>query len=162
MQRVASPHMTATRATAIAVIGLVLTGSTACHSSGAQSGDPKTLAAATAAAQLKADRHASGDYAGEWQLFTQDLRDNITQQAFVQFSRKCSPTGLAMKADGGRMDSPERAVIRFPVAGVIHTATMIYEYGGWFKEPDEFLQANFGKTGEQLIAVDEAAGHCGA
>ena len=53
-------------------------------------------------------------------------------------------------------------VIRFHVAGVIHTATMIYEYGGWFKEPDEFLQANFGKTGEQLIAVDEAAGHCGA
>lgn len=125
------------------------------------SGAPKTLAAATAAAQQKADRHAAGDFAGEWLLFTKDLRDNITQQAFVEFSRKCSPTGLVMKAAGGRMDSPERAVIHFDANGVIHAVTMIYEYGGWYKEPDEFLQSNFGKTGADLIAVDEAAGHCG-
>lgn len=132
----------------------------ACHSSGPPVA-PKDLAAATAAAQLKADRHASGDFAGEWLLFTKDLRDNITQQSFVQFSEKCSPKGLVMKASGGRMDSPERAVIQFETSGVIHTMTMIYEYGGWYKEPDEFLQANFGKTGADLIAIDEAAGHCG-
>jgi hypothetical protein len=123
-------------------------------------GAPKDLAAATAAAQQKADRHASGDFAGEWLLFTKDLRDNITQQAFVEFSQKCSPTGLVMKSSGGRMDSPERAVIHFETMGVTHAVTMIYEYGGWYKEPDEFLQANFGKNGNDLIAVDQAAGHC--
>jgi hypothetical protein len=123
-------------------------------------GAPKDLAAAPAAAQLKVDRHASGDFAGEWLLFTKDLRDNITQQAFVEFSQKCSATGLVMKSAGGRMDSPERAVIHFDTMGVTHAVTMIYEYGGWFKEPDEFLQANFGKTGDELIAVDQAAGHC--
>jgi hypothetical protein len=37
---------------------------------------------------------------------------------------------------------------------------MIYEYGGWYTEPDEFLQANFGKNRNDLIAVDQAAGHC--
>ncbi|MCV7329605.1 hypothetical protein H7J81_05790 [Mycobacterium cookii] len=127
----------------------------------ASAGAPKDLAAATAAAQEKADRHTSGDFAGEWLLFTKDLRDNISQQSFVEFSQKCSPTGLTMKASGGRMDSPERAVIHFDTMGVTHAVTMIYEYGGWYKEPDEFLQANFGKNGDELIAVDQAAGHCG-
>ena len=158
---------------AIAACALLLTG--ACHSSAkpgqtdpaptthsatASAGAPKDLAAATAAAQLKADRHASGDFAGEWLLFTKDLRDNITQQAFVEFSQKCSATGLVMKSAGGRMDSPERAVIHFETMGVTHAVTMIYEYGAWYKEPDEFLQANFGKNGNELIAVDQAAGHC--
>jgi hypothetical protein len=45
-------------------------------------------------------------------------------------------------------------------SGVTHAVTMIYEYGGWHKELDEFLQANFGKNGNALIAVDQAAGHC--
>jgi len=130
------------------------------HSATASAGAPKDLATATAAAQLKAARHASGDFAGEWLLFTKDLRDNITQQAFVEFSQKCSATGLVMKSAGGRMDSPERAVIHFETMGVTHAVTMIYEYGGWYKEPDEFLQANFGKNGNELIAVDQAAGHC--
>jgi hypothetical protein len=123
-------------------------------------GAPKDLASATAAAQLKADRHASGDFAGEWLLFTKDLRDSITQRAFVEFSQKCSLTSLPMKSSGGRMDSPERAVIHFQAMGVTHAVTMIYEYGGWYKEPDEFLQANFGKNASELIAVDQAAGHC--
>jgi hypothetical protein len=162
------------RRVAIAACAVLIIG--ACHSTpgpgqtnpgpGAPSstttpaGAPKNLAAATAAAQQKADRHASGDFAGEWLLFTKDLRDNITQQAFVEFSQKCSPTGLVMKSSGGRMDSPERAVIHFETMGVTHAVTMIYEYGGWYKEPDEFLQANFGKDGDDLIAVDQAAGHC--
>jgi len=64
-----------------------------------------------------------------------DLRGNITQQAFVEFSKKCSPTGLAMKSSGGRMDSPERAVIHFETMGVTHAVTMIYEYGWWYKDP---------------------------
>jgi hypothetical protein len=144
----------------LAVASCVVLLSAACHSS-APAGAPKDLAAATAAAQLKADRHATGDFAGEWTLFTKDLRDNIAQKAFVEFSQKCSPTGLVMKAAGGRMDSPERAVIHFETTGVTHAVTMIYEYGGWYKEPDEFLQANFGRTGDDLIAIDEAAGHCG-
>ncbi|MFZ0717318.1 hypothetical protein [Mycobacterium sp.] len=58
------------------------------------------------------------------------------------------------------MDSPERAVIHFETTGVTHAVTMIYEYGGCYKEPGEFLQANFGKNGNDLIAADQAAGHC--
>lgn len=38
------------------------------------------------------------------------------------------------------MDSPERAVIHFETVGVTHAVTMIYEYGGWYKEPDEFCR----------------------
>jgi hypothetical protein len=54
------------------------------------SAEPKDLAAAKAAAQEKSDRHSSGDFAGEWLLFTKDLRDHIMQQDFVQWSQTCS------------------------------------------------------------------------
>lgn len=126
---------------------------------------PKDLAAAIAAAQEKADRHASGDFAGEWLLFTQDLRNHIAQEAFVQYSQTCSPVGgsnagLKIKVTGGRMDGDDRAVVRQELLGVVKTANMVYENGGWYKEPDDFLASNFGKTGPELIAADRAQGHC--
>jgi len=121
---------------------------------------PIDLEAATAAAQEKADRHASGDFAGEWLLFTQDLRDHLTQQAFVEYSQACSQIGLKIKAVGGRMDGTDRAIIRFEALGMTKSVTMAYENGGWYKVPDDFLTSNFGKTAAELIAADKAQGGC--
>ncbi|AXN43401.1 hypothetical protein MM1218R_01453 [Mycobacterium marinum] len=125
---------------------------------------PKDLEAAIAAAQEKADRHMSGDFAGEWLLFVKDLRDHITQEAFVEYSEVCfselANGWLKAKAAGGRMDGPDRAIIRFELMGVIKAAVMAYEDGGWYKVPDEFLAANYGKSGAELITADRAQGGC--
>ncbi len=121
---------------------------------------PKDLRAATAAAQEKVDRHASGDFAGEWLLFTQDLRDHLSQQEFVRYSEKCARTGLKITVAGGRMDGPDHAVVRIELMGVTKSYTMAYEDGAWYQQPAEFLVSNLGKTADQLIAADRAAGGC--
>lgn len=122
---------------------------------------PKDLAAATAAAQEKTDRHTSGDFAGEWLLYTKRLRDGITQQNFVHYSEVCSPTGFKLKAIGVRMDGADRAIVRIEALGAANKAfTWAYEDGAWYQVPDDFLTSNLGKTGDQLIAQDKAHGHC--
>jgi hypothetical protein len=126
---------------------------------------PTDVAGAVAVAQEKADRYSSGDFAGEWLLYTKDLRDNITQASYVEYSQRCSApaksrAGLRVLVTGSRLDNPGRAIIRYEVLGVTKSATMIYENGGWYKEPDEFLQSNYAKTASELIAADKAAGNC--
>ncbi len=121
---------------------------------------PKDLEAAIAAAQEKADRHSSGDFAGEWLLFTKDFRNHMMQRDFVEYSKTCSPTGMKITAAGARMDGPDRAIIRFELLGVTKAYTMVYEGGAWYQEPTQFLASNLGRTGDQLIAADRATGHC--
>jgi hypothetical protein len=125
---------------------------------------PDDVDAATAALQEKADRHASGDFAGEWLLFTKDMRDHLSQQTFVEYSEACSSpaAGLKITVGGGRLDGPGRAVLRQELLGVSKAATMLYEDGGWYKEPDEFLTSSYGKSSDEMIAADKAAGHCNA
>jgi hypothetical protein len=121
---------------------------------------PQDLKAAIAAAQEKADRHTAGDFAGEWLLFTNDLRTHLTQQAFTEFSDACSNVGLKIAVTGGRMDGPDRAIVRQELHGAVKAATMAYEDGGWYKVPDDFLTANYGKTGAEIIAVAKTQGEC--
>jgi hypothetical protein len=121
---------------------------------------PKTLEAAVAAAQEKADRHAAGDFAGEWLLFTKSLRDHISQQTFVDYSEACSPTGIKITVSGGRMDGTDHAALRQEALGVVLPVPMTYENDGWYKIPDDFLTSNYGKTAADMIAADKAQGGC--
>ena len=121
---------------------------------------PEDLAAATVASQEKADRHASGDFAGEWLLYVRNLREGITQQDFVHYSQVCSRTGLKLKATGVRMDGNDRAIVRLELLGGTRAYTWAYEDGAWYQMPDDFLSSNFGKSGDQLIAADKGQGHC--
>jgi hypothetical protein len=132
----------------------------------ASTSSPTDLAGA-AASQEKQDRFSAADFAGEWLLFTKDLRDNISQETFVEYSQACSApakshAGLNAQVSGSRLDSPGRAIIRFQLLGVTYSVTMVYEYGGWYKEPDQFLRSNYGKTAAELIAADKAVGKCQA
>lgn len=122
--------------------------------------EPKNLAAATAAAQEKNDRHASGDFAGEWFLFTNQLRNGITQNDFVEFSETCAKIGPPIKATGVRMEGEDTAIVRLEIFGIMKARTMAYEDNQWRMVPDEFLTANLGKTGKQLIAANKAEGGC--
>jgi hypothetical protein len=127
---------------------------------------PTDLDGAAAAAQEKQARHSARDFAGEWLLFTKELRDNITQKAFVEYSEACttSPGGSGIgpnaKMTGKRLDSPGKAVIRFEMLGFSKAVTMVYENGGWYKDPDDFLKSNYGKSGSELIAADVSVGGC--
>lgn len=63
-------------------------------------GDPKTLEAATAAAQESADRQASGDFAGVWLMMSKQVRDKISQADFVTLQNACPKAGLPIHVTG--------------------------------------------------------------
>jgi len=111
---------------------------------------PKTLEAATASEQENADRYSSGDYAGQWLLYSSRLRDAISQDDYEAYAKRCAaeterPEGLRLTVEGVRMDGDSKAIVRLGVLGVVQSRTMVYEDGQWLQEPTEKLVANFGK-----------------
>lgn len=111
---------------------------------------PKTLEAATASEQENADRYSSGDYAGQWLLYSSGLRDAISQADYAKYAKRCleetgRPEGLRFTVEGVRMDGDDKAIVRIGLLGVEISRTMVYEDGQWLQEPTDELAANFGK-----------------
>lgn len=128
-------------------------------------GDPKTLEAATAAAQESADRQASGDFAGVWLMMSKQVRDKISQADFVTLQNACPKAGLPIHVTGVRMDSPDVAIVRMNVdmpvlSGFKFTQTMVYEDGKWARTPDPDHAQDYGLPVEQIIAKRKATGEC--
>lgn len=103
-----------------------------------------------AAEQENADRYSSGDYAGQWLLYSRALRDAISQDDYEAYAKRClaetnRPEGLPFQVEGVRMDSEDKAVVRIGLLGIKKSRTMVYEDGVWLQEPTEQLVANFGK-----------------
>lgn len=101
---------------------------------GASSEEPRTLEAATAAAQEKTDRFASGDFAGEWELFSKQVRDRITRDEYVRYARACKSTGSKIDVVGVRMEG-DHATVRLEVGDQTESRTMAYEDGQWRQAP---------------------------
>ncbi|WP_237569638.1 hypothetical protein [Mycolicibacterium lacusdiani] len=118
-------------------------------------GQPKTLEAATAAEQENADRYSSGDFAGQWLLYSKQLRDAISQEDYVRFAERCVEElgigdGMTLQVEGVRMEGDSKAIVRVGVLGLVKKSrTMVYEDGQWLQEPTNELTDYFG------LPVDE-------
>jgi hypothetical protein len=126
-------------------------------------GDPQTLDAATKAAQELADRRASGDFAGVWEMMSKQVRDNISQADWVTESSTCEEFGLPIKVVGVRMEGSTTAIVREGLDGVKlgeETRTMTYEDGKWVMVPTPKFVAELGKPVDQIIADEKADGSC--
>ncbi len=148
---------------ALCVLVLPLSGCDRLGLPSVQLGEPRTLAAAAATAQERANRFSSGDYAGAWLLSSKRLQDAISQGDYVTFQQTCASglTRLPVTAIGVRMDGYDRAIVREEVMGFKNSITMVYEDGKWLEAPSDFWIQNGGKPAQQLIAEDRATGHCG-
>lgn len=126
-------------------------------------GDPRTLEAATAAAQERVNRFSSGDYAGAWLLSSQQMRNSVTQNDYVSFQLTCASaiTRLPTVVTGIRMDGPGRAIVRQELLGVQDSFAMVYEDGRWVAEPTGFWIRNAGRTAQEIVADARAEGICG-
>ena len=122
--------------------------------------EPKTLEAATAAEQEKTDRFASGDFAGEWLLFSRRLRDALSQDDYVTYAETCWKSPLGMTVTGVRMEGDTKAIVRGGFSVVMVSYTMVYEDGKWYQEPAADLAEELGKPVEQMIAAEKAEGGC--
>ena len=127
-----------------------------------QLGESRTLAAAASAAQERANRFSSGDYAGAWLLSSKQLHDAISQGDYVTYQQACASklTRLPRTVIGVRMDGDNRAIVREEVMGFKNSMTMVYEDGSWVQAPSDFWIQNAGKSAYQIIAESKSAGRC--
>jgi hypothetical protein len=130
------------------------------NATASQPDEPRTLDAATAAAQQNLDRFSSGDFAAVWLLMARTLRDGITQTDFVAFYRTCKKIGQPIIATPVRLEGDYEAIVRMEVAGVARSRIMVYEDGHWLMEPTTEFAAHLGEPLEQIIAEEKAAGLC--
>ncbi|OBG21762.1 hypothetical protein A5765_21690 [Mycolicibacterium celeriflavum] len=123
---------------------------------------PKTLEAATAAAQEWADRRAAGDYAGVWLLFDRQVKEGISQDDYVTLSETCtsSLTKMPTTAVGVRLDGPDKAIARLEVMGFKIAANLVYEDGQWLLQPEPEFAADLGKPVQEIISTRKARGDC--
>ncbi|MCV7430842.1 hypothetical protein [Mycolicibacterium bacteremicum] len=128
-----------------------------------ESGDPQTLEAATAVAQEWSDRRQAGDYAGVWLMFTEQIRDGISQNDYVVLSETCQSSiqMMPVTVSGVRMEGSNRAVVRLKALGFLVQFDMAYEDGKWAVPPDPEFAAELGKPVSQIIAGRKAERRCG-
>ena len=125
---------------------------------------PKTLEAATAVAQEWVDRRAAGDYAGVWLLFSEQVREGISQADYVTISDTCtsSLTKLPSTVKGVRLDGPNKAITRIEAMGFQIPADLVYEHGQWLLLPTPEFASDLGKPVQQVIDERKAEGDCEA
>jgi hypothetical protein len=122
---------------------------------------PETLSAATAAAQANVDRFSSGDFAGVWELMSQEVRNGITREDFVTFYETCKKTGPRFRVTGVSLDAAAgEAVVRVEAGGVGVPRIMRFENGAWVMQPTQGFAAHLGEPVAQIIAEEKAAGLC--
>lgn len=128
-------------------------------SSSSSSEAPKTLEAATAAAQEYGDRVQSEDYAGTWDLMSKEYRVGVKRADWVAYNEACTFSGPEITATGVRMEG-EDAVVRLEVAGQKATRTMVHESGAWHLAPSDSGRKDIGKDSAQMIADAKAEDAC--
>nr|ABP44454.1 hypothetical protein Mflv_1976 [Mycolicibacterium gilvum PYR-GCK] len=126
-------------------------------------GEPRTLDAATAAAQEFVDRRAAGDYAGVWLMYSRQVRDRISQSDYAKLSQTCGSSleKVPVTATGVRLDGETRALVRVKPMGFSVQLPVVYENGEWFMAPSDDFAADLGKPVDQIIAERRADGRCG-
>lgn len=124
---------------------------------------PKTLEAATAAAQEDANRYSSGDLAGDWEMGSKQVRDGISKTDYVTLQETCKDTGLPITVTGVRMEGTDAAIVRQEIkvlGSFSQSLTMVYEDGQWAWAPSDKLAKELGKPIDQIIADEKADGNC--
>jgi hypothetical protein len=124
---------------------------------------PKTLEAATAAAQEDANRYSSGDIAGDWEMGSKQVHDGISKTDYVTLEKTCKDTGIPITVTGVRMEGTDTAIVRQEIkllGGFTQSLTMVYEEGQWVWTPSDKLIKELGKPIDQIIADEKADGNC--
>ena len=95
-------------------------------------GDPaKDEGAVKEAAQEEADRYASGDIAGSWDLWASDAQAEIPKDLYVAYIEECYTTGLPLEVQDVRIDETGKATVRVGVGDLAQSYEMVYEDDEW-------------------------------
>lgn len=122
--------------------------------------EPMTTDAAKAAAQEFFDRHTSGDFAGAWELYSDEGKAAITQADYVRFKESCPGVqGIKVKIVSVRLQGAT-AIVRIEALGLTVSYTLKYEHGQWLMQPDKETMADYATGVDAMIKSGKNAGTC--
>lgn len=96
------------------------------------------------AAQKQADRFAAGDYAGSWEMWTDEAKATVSQDVYVAYSEECAGGGVPLEVADARIDEPGEATVRIALGDFAQSYSMAYEDGEWRWVPTEATLENLG------------------
>lgn len=147
---------------AVILMGMVAVLAAACGpaTNTPPAGEAKTETAARAAAQVVADRFASGDWAGAWDMFGTASQKVITRAGYVKIHTDCHfAVGVpftikALRAEG------DGYVVQYDRAGAILSYPLLFEQGHWRLQLTESDLALYAQGPDKVIAARKAEGSC--
>lgn len=136
---------------------LVLLPALAACGGGDASEDPAAL---EDAAQEQADRFASGDFAGAWDMWTDDAKAVMSQADYVTFGEACANGGVPLDVVDARVDAPGEGTVRVGLGGISGAYQMRYEDGAWSWVPSDEALAMYELGPEGAIEQATDDGSC--
>ena len=98
--------------------------------------EPKTAEAATAIAKEQSLRYSSGDFAGAWEMWTDEAKKIFSREDYVTLSEKCAATGIPLEVDPARLEGSDEAVVRVGLGDIKSSYKLKYDDGHWKWQPD--------------------------
>lgn len=129
---------------------------TACGGSDAAN-DPEAV---NAAAQEQADRFSSGDFAGAWEMWTDDAKAAVPQEAYVEYSEACAGTGMPLEAGQVRIEDEGEAVVRISLGKFAQSYSMAYEGDEWRWVPTDDTLDSLAEGADAAIENATTEGTC--
>jgi hypothetical protein len=123
--------------------------------------EPMTTQAAQATAQEWFTRESAGDWAGAWELYTDEGRAAISQADYVRLNTTC-PRGQSVpwKIIALSSRAPDKVIVLALANAAGASFVMDYEHGQWLIEPTRTNAAEFGEGVDKAIANRRANGLC--
>ncbi len=124
-------------------------------------GQPRTEAAARAAATGAFTAYAAGDYESSWDYFAKADRV-ISRTDYARVLRECRPSGSGLVPTISAV-RPEGAsyVVTVTLAGVAASRTMVYEDGQWRMRATAETKAAWSKGADSWLTSLRSQGSCG-
>lgn len=122
--------------------------------------EPRTKEAVEATAKEQADRYASGDFKGTWDMWTKAGKAAISRDDYAEMAETCELGGVPLEVSSVRLESDDEAVVRIGLGDITQSYSILYEDGMWRWQPnaDSIKTYALGKSG--AIKALKADGAC--
>lgn len=88
-------------------------------------------------AQEYADRFGAQDFAGAWDLWTEDARSEVDRATFIAFNEECDTGGSPLEVSGATVVEPGEGAVRVDLARGERAYMLVFEADEWRWVPDE-------------------------
>lgn len=116
--------------------------------------------AATKVAQEEADRYSAEDYAGSWDLWTNEGKAAISQADYVKYHEVCPGPGVSYKVVNVRESGPNEVTARLKVATFLFSYKLKFEEGEWRWQPNDDDLVDYKAGVDAMIKKAKEEGNC--